>query len=113
MKDEHTVVFSSDDLPERRLQLTQVFVSRYRDLGEAMALARRQMIQKLAHAIGEDDRFIKVVPDDGMTVALRADVVVVTTDELRALLLQKFKEGVNHATSFMPVPYAQGEEPTK
>lgn len=97
-----TPVFNSDDLPKRMLRVTHTLPANVKDVGAQMQYARQDILRRIADVIAKDDRFVKLVPSDGMFVHLNADFVVLTTDEYAELCREKFREGMQHATRFMP-----------
>lgn len=102
-------LYDSKELPGRRLQQRAVIAtpSYYYSLGDVIVETQRKLIQELATTLVNEEKYVKLIPDNGQFVELYADVIILTSDEYLQLCKQKFKEGLEHAARFSPVEYVK------
>jgi hypothetical protein len=95
-------IFSTDDLPKRRLYLKQTLANRNaNDAGREISIMREQITKQIAQKCVENGELVSIVASD-MFVAVVADCIILTTDELDALMRKQFRAGIDHARNFMP-----------
>lgn len=99
-------LYDSKELPGRRLQQrATITTSAYHSLGDVIVETQRKLIQELATTLVNEEKYVKLIPDNGQFVELYADVIILTSDEYLQLCKQKFKEGLEHATRYSPVEF--------
>jgi hypothetical protein len=93
-------VFSTDDLPKRRLVVKATLATRSAINAEReIVILREQMVRQIAQKCVEHDDLVRIVPD-GPFVSLTVDCIVLTTDELADLMRRQFHAGLEHARQF-------------
>lgn len=97
------------ELPNNRLYRRALISSSqyHQSLGDLIIETRRNIARDLADKIAQEEKFIKLVPDNGQFVELFADVVVLTSEEYLGLCKQSFKEGVDYALYRRPMEFVK------
>ena len=101
-------IFSADELPDRRLAIQSVISTQHHmKIGQAIMLSQENMARQIARKIMDGEPFFKTATrkmGDTKMLEIRADCIVLTTEELRDLKMKSFSQGVSHAQGFMPLP---------
>lgn len=104
------VIFSTEDLPKRRIGVRQVISNRMNEnIGLQMQLTREKMFRMLSAQLAGDEQFVQMTATPDF-VTLDIDCIVLTQDELRALMQAQFKAGIQHAQGFLPSRYMPSKE---
>lgn len=97
----HTV-FNMDNLPNRRLIVQTTLANRFAaNVGREIFSIRENLAREIAQKCIECDDLVQIVAD-GHFVKVQADCIVMTSDELAALMKKQFSAGLEHARGFMP-----------
>ena len=80
---------------------TQFATHQHESFGELVSLIEEQQARNLAKKIISDQKFfdLKISSDYG---SIRADIIVMTNQELADIMREYFRKGVDHAQGFMP-----------
>lgn len=96
-------IFSIDDLPKRRLAIKSTLANRFAsDVGREVVIMRDKIARQIAQKCAECDDLVTITPN-GPFLEVRADCIIMTTDELAELMRKQFRSGIEHATHFMPL----------
>jgi len=106
MDDDDMKVFSSDELPEKRLQARQRISldERITDIGYAIHRAKKDMVYALAQKMMDDEKFFQSYVDETegfKMLEYNVDCVVLTQEEYFKMKQESFNDGLRHATGYV------------
>jgi len=100
-----TQIYSSEDLPPRRLQIQALHQCNTRlDYGSMIQMQKENMARRIAQVIVDEKKFYDISIENDLA-KMRVDVMVLTQDEYADIMRKQFKAGLNHAAGFMPMEY--------